>query len=243
MFGILCRIVSIFIGGHFISIIPSITANVISEVCDSISGESVFIHNSSNQVDGLYSRFQFLERNGLGQFRPVIVEIPVRSHASETIWLAWRGNDRRPVAEPIDDLRFVGNKYFIRWRLAKVFNSVVDAPSPVVSRLTPRILQVDVCPQLTNGDKYLDANCNDLTKSEEHKPKGQIDHPPVGRRFSIAVGSVALNGLLFVVAWHILDKRRLVGVVMLVIGNALNIVAFLLWWLTFADPATWSWWL
>ncbi len=79
--------------------------------------------------------------------------------------------------------------------------------------------------------------------NQDEEPR-QVDSPPAGRRFVLSFCLLACGLFVSIFGWLHVDNERLAfSSPWIWLGGILYLSGFGLWWITFAFPATWSWWL
>jgi len=96
---------------------------------------------------------------------------------------------------------------------------------------------------LTFSDSRLPLDHVDLTGSNEDSKSGQPQRPPLCRRFVLSI-SLLLSGLFlaFRDRKYANDNGRVLSSPE-ILGLLLSGCGLAVWWITFAFPASWGWWL
>ncbi len=87
----------------------------------------------------------------------------------------------------------------------------------------------------------LQTEDNQLEKADKTNDAGKANHPPVGRRFVLALLLLAAGFFVSVWGWQRFDhQRRLLGAALVGCGWLIGAGGLALWWLI-GLPATWGW--
>jgi hypothetical protein len=199
---------------------------------NSVAIDSPFAFGTSNFGDFVSSKVSI----GFG-VKHNIFSCADNEHAS--FWVIERSCVERSAYGMIHNLDFALDRDLSSWRLSSIYRDKLKGEfGNSVQLVHIFAINKEISPQLSARSTYHYEENGSLQESADSNRPRENNHPPIGRRFFLMVGSI-LSGLFL--AFNAPDDDRVllsaacVGGGLLLIGCGLG-----LWWITLF-PATWGW--